>query len=57
MHNQYVDQARIGDHLWWISDVSKFRSLYPEWAYRYDVRGIMSDIYDGLVARLGSVPV
>ncbi len=25
------DDARIGDHIWYISDLSKFKSHYPEW--------------------------
>lgn len=25
------DQARIGDHIWWISDLTKFKTDYPEW--------------------------
>ena len=41
----YVEENRIGDHLWWISDVSKFRSHYPEWNYRYDLRSILEEIH------------
>ncbi|RME03897.1 MAG: NAD-dependent epimerase/dehydratase family protein [Planctomycetota bacterium] len=36
---------RIGDHIWWISDVNKFRSHYPEWEYKYDLKEILSEIY------------
>jgi len=43
---RYVDQNRRGDHIWWISDLSHFESLYPEWHLRYDVPQIMSEIYD-----------
>jgi len=42
----YVDQNRKGDHIWWISDLSHFQSLYPEWRPRYEVLSIMSEIYD-----------
>ena len=27
----YSDQARKGDHICYISDMSKFRSHYPQW--------------------------
>lgn len=27
----YTDNARIGDHVWYISDLSKFKRDYPEW--------------------------
>jgi CDP-paratose 2-epimerase len=44
---------RIGDHMWWVSDVRKFRSHYPEWRFQYDIAAIMADIHDGLTQRLG----
>lgn len=43
---QYVEQNRTGDHIWWISDVSHFQSLYPGWHFRYDVPRILSEIYE-----------
>lgn len=42
---QYEETNRIGDHIWWISDVRKFQSHYPGWKYRYDSRGIMEEIF------------
>jgi CDP-paratose 2-epimerase len=42
----YVDKNRKGDHIWWISDLSHFQSLYPEWHLRYNVPQIMSEIYE-----------
>lgn len=52
MRTSYSEEARIGDHIWWISDVGRFRSMYPEWHYRYDIEGIMADIHAGLTDRL-----
>jgi CDP-paratose 2-epimerase len=40
----YSDEARIGDHIWWVSDVRKFSSHYPQWKVRYDVRAILEDM-------------
>lgn len=40
------DDARSGDHIWWISDVRRFQRDYPEWNYRYDLKTIMSEIVD-----------
>jgi len=51
MQVQYLDENRIGDHIWWISDVAKFQDHYPQWRYRYDIRAILEEIYHGLVAR------
>lgn len=40
----YVDQNRIGDHIWYISDVSKFKSHYPQWAFTYDIDRIINEM-------------
>ena len=32
------DEARIGDHHWWISDLSEFRADYPAWRITMDSR-------------------
>ena len=48
----YSDENRIGDHVWWISDVRRFQGLYPEWGYRYDIGAILQDIHAGLAERL-----
>ena len=42
----YSDANRVGDHQWWIGDLSRFRSDYPEWALRFDIRGILVDIFE-----------
>jgi CDP-paratose 2-epimerase len=46
----YVEDNRIGDHIWWISDVRKFQSHYPKWKYKYDLRGILTEINAACVA-------
>ncbi len=43
---QYEQTNRIGDHLWWISDVRKFQRDYPGWEYQYDLLKILTQIYD-----------
>lgn len=43
---EYVDQNRSGDHIWWISDVSKFKSHYPEWDFTYDIRKTLEEIFE-----------
>lgn len=35
---------RIGDHIWYISDVSKFKNHYPNWNYKYDIKNIILEI-------------
>jgi CDP-paratose 2-epimerase len=41
----YVEDNRIGDHIWWVSDVRKFQQHYPNWKYRYDLKGILKEIH------------
>jgi len=41
----YVEDNRIGDHIWWISDVRRFQAHYTGWQYRYDLRGILEEIH------------
>jgi CDP-paratose 2-epimerase len=52
MQYNYSDDNRVGDHIWWISDVSKFQSLYLNWRYRYDIRALMADIHQGISSRV-----
>lgn len=47
----YVEDNRIGDHIWWVSDVRKFQRHYPGWRYQYDLRAILQEIHDALVAQ------
>jgi len=50
---RYQDEARSGDHIWYVSDVGKFRSHYPEWEYTYDMPAILQEIHDAQVLRQG----
>lgn len=40
----YTDTPRVGDHIWYISDVSKFQLHYPRWRYTYDGDAILLDL-------------
>ena len=42
----YIDEARKGDHKWWISNVGKFRSHYPAWNIQCGVRAILEEILE-----------
>jgi CDP-paratose 2-epimerase len=41
---EYVSEPRLGDHTWYISDISKFRSHYPDWDYTYTLEGILREL-------------
>jgi len=51
------DQARIGDHRWWISDLAAFRRDYPDWQITYDVERTLQEIHDANVERWVSTSV
>jgi CDP-paratose 2-epimerase len=38
------DDARAGDHIWWISDVRRYRQDHPQWSYRYDLETMLADM-------------
>jgi CDP-paratose 2-epimerase len=41
----YEETNRIGDHIWWISDVRKFQKHYPGWKFQYSLREILDEIH------------
>lgn len=45
--SEYSDHNRVGDHIWYISDLSKFNAHYPDWKMRYhNIRLIMDEIWE-----------
>ena len=55
MNWSYSEQNRVGDHIWWISDVRRFQNDYPLWRYRYDAEAILAEVIDGIAWRKKSV--
>lgn len=49
----YKDGNRMGDHIWYVSDVSKFQTHYPDWKLTKDVTTILTEIHDHNVSRWG----
>ena len=47
----YDDTNRVGDHVWWISDVSKFQMHFPKWKLKYNVESICKEIYENNLER------
>jgi len=46
MSSVYSDVNRVGDHIWWISSLERFKSHYPDWRIRRDVPMILREIYE-----------
>jgi CDP-paratose 2-epimerase len=47
----YVEQNRQGDHICYISDLSKIRSHYPNWSLSKSLADIFGEIHQAWVAR------
>ena len=48
----YVESNRIGDHhIWWVSDVEKFKNHYPDGELTYTVTDILKEIFAENVSR------
>ena len=52
---EYVATNRIGDHIWWISDISKFQAHYPGFKLEYNAKAILQEIFDQNHERWGAV--
>ena len=40
----YKKDNRVGDHIWYISDIRKFKKHYPEWKQKYDTKKIIKEL-------------
>jgi CDP-paratose 2-epimerase len=47
----YTGINRIGDHIWYVSDLRKFQTDFPEWRQEYDLDALLRDIYERNVER------
>ncbi len=51
MDMRYSDQARSGDHIWYVSDMRKFKAHYPAWQHRYGLRETLERIHEEMTTR------
>jgi len=47
----YTENNRSGDHIWYISDLTKFKSHYPDWDYTYRIEEILEEMFASLHKR------
>ncbi len=40
----YTDDNRSGDHIWYISDLTKFKTDYPSWSITYPIDRVLGEI-------------
>jgi CDP-paratose 2-epimerase len=56
MSYEYIDQNRKGDHICYISDLSRMKEDYPGWGITRDLKTTFVEIYESLVARKSHEP-
>ena len=47
MNCEYIDENRVGDHICYISDLSKMKMHFPNWSLSQDLDDIFEKIYRG----------
>jgi CDP-paratose 2-epimerase len=52
MHSEYVDRARLGDHICYISNLEHFRAHYPDWRLSRSLDDIFADLIGAWEQRL-----
>ncbi|MBK4722878.1 NAD-dependent epimerase/dehydratase family protein [Azospirillum sp. YIM DDC1] len=52
MEWSYSETNRVGDHIWWIGDIRKFMTHYPDWSITRGVDRIIAEIHQELGERL-----
>ena len=40
----YQKASRVGDHIWYISDIKKFKKHYPNWKQKYGTKKIIEEL-------------
>ena len=51
MDYSYLEKNRSGDHMWYISDVSKFKKHYPKWSYEYSLEDTLFQMFKNMKKR------
>jgi CDP-paratose 2-epimerase len=52
MSMSYTETNRSGDHIWYISDLSRFKEHYPHWDWKYDLKTTLVQMYDSISQRV-----
>ena len=43
---EFLKKNRVGDHIWYISNINKFKKHYPNWKQKYDSKKIISELIE-----------
>tara|TARA_Y100000389_G_scaffold135885_1_gene133415 strand:- start:3632 stop:4678 length:1047 start_codon:yes stop_codon:yes gene_type:complete len=42
----FLKTPRVGDHVWYISDLKKFKNHYPKWKQKYNTKKIIEELIE-----------
>lgn len=56
MNYEYIDAPRSGDHICYISDLTKMKTHYPSWSFTKDLKTTLVEIHDATVLRVEEKP-
>jgi len=45
---QLLRTPRVGDHIWYISNISKFKKHYPNWKQKYNTKKIIEELISNI---------
>ena len=51
MNYSYLENNRSGDHIWYISDVSKFKKHYKKWTYKFSLEDTLIQMFNNMKKR------
>ena len=43
---EIIKKPRVGDHIWYISNLSKFKKHYPNWKQKYNTKKIIEELVE-----------
>jgi len=46
IQKQIIKTHRVGDHIWYISNLSKFKKHYPKWKQKYNTKKILEELIE-----------
>ncbi len=41
---EFIKKNRVGDHIWYISNINKFKKHYPRWKQKYNTKKIIEEL-------------
>ena len=41
-----IKKPRVGDHIWYISNITKFKKHYPKWKQKYNTKKIIEELIE-----------